>query len=189
MLFKRRDKQSFLATIKNYLKASLSPKRTLIYLKHRILRMPHSTRDIALGLSSGIAISWTPTFGFHLIQCFIFCKIVKANFPAAAIGSVWGNPWTFPFLMWGSYVLGSFVVDILHLNQLIDLKTGFASDEKEAFGIEAFFPTLIGGYLLAVLSIPIFYYIFYYLIKAARKARQKMGGTVKNIKEKRSRQK
>lgn len=185
MLFKRREKLSLTGHLKKYIQAGLAPRRTLLYLKHRILRLPHSTRDVSLGLALGVAVSWTPLLGLHIIQAFIFSILMRANFPAAVIGTLIGNPWTFPFMFWLSYVVGNQFIEWTHFDRFIEVQTGFAMFEQQAFGISAFFPTLIGGYIMALITVPIAYYSFYYFIAGARKAKERVGSTVHKIKEKR----
>jgi len=178
MLFKRKNTLSFGAKILQFFQTWLSwtaLKRSLLYIKHRILRLPHNSHQIAMGLASGFSVSWTPTWGLHILQCFVFCKIFRANFLSALLGSLFGNPWTFPILIWVSYLVGTFVTDITGMDRLFDMKAGDSFIKEEGFGMTKFLPTLIGGYIMAILTFPIFYYSFYYLIEGARKTRASFG--------------
>ena len=182
MLFKRKIKQSIWQKLRNYLWPVMGWKRTFIYIKHRVLRLPHSTHDIAMGLAAGCVVSWTPTWGIQILQCYIFCKIVRANFLASLLGTTFGNPWTFPILIWISYMVGSVFIDVTGLESYFNLlgsKTVVPSDQ--GYGMTAFIPTLIGGYLMAVLTFPIFYYGFYYMVKAGRAAQMKVSTKVHDI--------
>lgn len=181
MLFKRKKP----LTLTQHAKKAFQPlskwKRDFVYIKHRLLRLPHSTHDIAMGLSAGCVVSWTPTWGLQILQCYVFCKLFRANFLASLLGTLSGNPWTFPILMWISYIVGDFVVSHTVLEQLVTLKTGEEYSEHEGFGVQSFFPMLIGGYIMAFATFPIFYLTFYSLIEGARKTRNIVGKTVHHI--------
>lgn len=182
MLFKRRDKQSVWARLRNIIWPSMGWKRSLIYLKYRVLRIPHSTHDIAMGLAAGCAVSWTPTWGIQILQCYIFCKIVRANFLAALLGTMFGNPWTFPFLIWVSYIVGSVFIDLTGLDYyfaFVGADTMMPDDGGR--GLNNFAAMLIGGYILAVVTFPVFYYMFYYMVKAGRAAKVKVKTKVHDI--------
>lgn len=182
MILKRRDKESLISKVQNLIWPKMGWRRVFHYYKHRILRLPHSTHDIAMGLASGCVVSWTPTFPFQILQCFIFCKVVKANFPAALLGTVFGNPWTFPILFTIAYQVGQYVLNITEFEDFLMMMAGgteiFAPD---SFGVQKFLPTLVGGYILAVVTFPMFYYVFYYLVTAGRASRRVVSKKVHTI--------
>lgn len=184
MLFKRKHKESLWLRVRDAIWPRSGWKRSFLYIKHRLLRLPHSTHDIAMGLSAGMVISWTPTWGFQLLQCFIFCKATRANFLAALLGSLVGNPWTFPILIWISYLVGDFFLSITGLENFFHILGGdtIVPDEK-GYGMTAFIPTLVGGYIMALVTFPVCYYSFFYMITGARAAKVKVGKKVHDIKE------
>jgi len=185
MVFKRKHKKSWLSIVRDFIWPRIGWKRSLTYLKHRIIRLPHSARDITMGLASGCVISWTPTWGLQIVQCFIFCKIARANFPAAVIGSALGNPWTFPILIWISYTVGNFFMDITNLHQFFEwIGVKSIAIENEYSPMTSFIPTLVGGYIMAIITFPLFYYPFYYMIIGGRKAKKTASAKVQNLKEK-----
>ncbi len=53
---------------------------------------------IASGAACGAAISFTPFVGLHLILAMFGALLIHGNVLAAAVGTVIGNPWTFPFI-------------------------------------------------------------------------------------------
>lgn len=187
MLFKRKNKENFWLKIRDFVWPRCGWKRSFLYIKHRLIRLPHSTRDIAMGLSAGVVISWTPTLSLQLLQCYIFCKIVRANFLASVLGSLIGNPWTFPIFFWISYLVGDFFLSTTGLGSFINIISGGAViPDDHGSGMLGFIPMLIGGYIMAILTFPICYYIFFYLIEGARAAKIKMGEKVHVIKEHRN---
>lgn len=143
------------------------------YYKHRSIRIPAGEHSIAAGLAFGCAVSWTPTFGTHLLQCALFSWLARTNWIASFLGSAFGNPWTTPMLMLISYHVGKalFVATghgdmVLHTSEPITLD--LLMNEK----MKIFLPTLLGGYVMGLATFPLFYYPFYYMVKAARLARK-----------------
>lgn len=174
MLFQRREPLSRMARLRNIIWPRMGWGRTLRYLKHRAIRIPNSTYSIAAGLSIGCVVSWTPTLGVHLIQCVFFCWILRANWLASFLGSLFGNPWTFPVLFWISYQVGKAVFELLGYGGLFhELPDPVPMEEMMDQPMKIYLPMLVGGYICAVVTFPAFYYTFYYMIKGARTARRK----------------
>lgn len=174
MLFKRRDKERLSQKLRNLIWPTMSFRRVFDYYKHRSIRIPASEQSIAAGLAFGCLVSWTPTFGTHLIQCAAFCWIARANFIASVIGSGFGNFLTTPALMMISYQAGKLILTFLGHEHLLGHHTDEMMEVTEE-SLEApkiFLPTLIGGYAVGILTFPLFYYPFYYMVKGARAARR-----------------
>ena len=97
-MFKRREKLSWKKRLSGYLWPQGGWKRygRLILLKlHRLGGTP---RPIAAGFACGAAISFTPFVGFHMILAAATAFLLRGNIIASAVGTVVGNPWTFPFI-------------------------------------------------------------------------------------------
>lgn len=173
MLFKRRNPLPFLAKIKNLLWPGMGWKRTAEYYKNRTIRIQDSAHAIAAGLAIGCVVSWTPAFGTHLIQALFFCWLFRANWVASFIGTAFGNPWTFPLLWWVAYQIGHVLFDGMgwggefhHMEEPMEL------EELSNSPIKMLLPMLVGGYIMAIVTFPLFYYPFYYFIKGAQTARR-----------------
>lgn len=54
---------------------------------------------VAAGFACGAAISFTPFVGFHTLLALVTAFIVRGSLVSAAVGTLVGNPWTFP-LIW-----------------------------------------------------------------------------------------
>jgi uncharacterized protein (DUF2062 family) len=80
------------------------------YLVKRITRLPGTPHSIAAGFACGTAISFTPFLGFHIALSVLLAFLVRGNYLAAAIGTVVGNPWTFPLIWVATYQLGHFML-------------------------------------------------------------------------------
>lgn len=174
-MFKRRQSRTVLQNIRELFWPSMGWLRAAKYTRLRIIRLSDSTQKIALGLSIGAAISFTPLVGTHFIQAGFIAYLLRANFLASLIGTFVGNPWTFPFMWWAAMTFGSFIFQTVgfpasvSLPEQIDLSVVWDLIKHEPFRI--FLPWLVGGYLIALLSMPISYMIFYRLVSGAKKAR------------------
>jgi hypothetical protein len=76
------------------------------YLVKRATRLSGTPHSIAAGAACGVAISFTPFIGTHLLGAFLLCLLARGNYLAAAAGTLAGNPWTFPFIWVATYQLG-----------------------------------------------------------------------------------
>ena len=54
----------------------------------------------------GCAVSVTPILGLHLIVCYLGTWIMRGNIIAATVGTIIGNPWTFPIFFYLDYKIG-----------------------------------------------------------------------------------
>lgn len=112
MLFKRRKQED----LSKRVRVALWPRRTwwrsIKYLMLRVLRLTASPHVIAMGVAAGVFASFTPFLGFHFVVAFTICFFARGSYFAAATGTFFGNPLTFPFI-WASVLkAGRFVLDI-----------------------------------------------------------------------------
>ena len=111
MLF-RRKKPSMFSGVASFFWPQKGFVRGWIYLMLRILRIRSSDYSLAAGIASGVAVSFTPLIGFHFVLAGVLAWLVRGNMLMAMIGTVVGNPWTFP-LIWvvihsvGIWILGT----------------------------------------------------------------------------------
>ena len=98
MLFRRKNPSIF-SGLASFFWPQKGFIRGWIYLMMRILRIRSSDYSLAAGIASGVAVSFTPLIGFHFILAGVLAWLVRGNLVMAMIGTVIGNPWTFP-LIW-----------------------------------------------------------------------------------------
>ncbi len=84
--------------------------RASLYIAHRVRRLPGTPYRIAAGFACGAAISFTPFIGFHFVGAALLSMLLRGSLLASAIGTVVGNPWTFPFIWTWIYVLGQWLL-------------------------------------------------------------------------------
>lgn len=80
--------------------------RSAKYVFHRVARLPGTPHAIAGGFACGAAVSFTPFVGLHIVLAALLAWSIRANIISSAIGTVVGNPWTFPFIWVWIYELG-----------------------------------------------------------------------------------
>lgn len=111
-MFLRRDKITGLKRLRELVWPSAGWRRTSSYLFHRVARLPGSPYFLAAGFACGAAISFTPMVGLHIVLSCLLAWVLRASLLAAAIGTVIGNPWTFPFIWIWTYELGRWFLNL-----------------------------------------------------------------------------
>ena len=120
MPFGRRKKKSLISVIKSTLIYLTSFSRTRKLISLSLKRLKGSPHELAVGLSSGIAISFTPFLGLHALIALSIAWLFRGSMAAALIGTLFGNPWTFPFLWFVSFELGQFFYFSFNISNSIE---------------------------------------------------------------------
>ena len=151
-------------------------RRAWVYTKHRLVRLKDSNHAIASGLAIGAAVSFIPIPGTHILQAAGFTWLLRGNILASFIGTLVGNPWTIPLMWWSSYKVGERAFEVMGLD-VRSMPTQFTWDhlvtEVTADPMGLILPWIFGGYVMMLLSCPVFYVIFYWLMVQARSRRIK----------------
>ena len=133
-------------------------KKIIKYLKlqkYKLIRIKDFPESVAIGLSWGVAVSFTPLLGLHLVICCLGTLIMRGNIIAATVGTIIGNPWTFPIFFYVDYKIGTLLFfEKIHF---YEFKISFFIDNFD----NLFFPTLVGSIPLAIAA----WFCTYYLIK------------------------
>jgi uncharacterized protein (DUF2062 family) len=107
MMFKRRNQQPVHHRVSNLIWPRMGWSRVFVYLWHRVARLHGTPHSIAGGLACGAAVSVTPFVGAHFILAALAAWLSRSNIVAALVGTAVGNPWTFPFIWWWTFTLGT----------------------------------------------------------------------------------
>jgi uncharacterized protein (DUF2062 family) len=110
MILGRRQPPSLYRRFRGWLWPYIGWRRAGRYLLMRIQRMPGTPHSIAAGFAAGAAVSFTPFLGAHFILAFCIAWLTGGNMVAAALGTIVGNPWTFPLILAAIYELGCFIL-------------------------------------------------------------------------------
>jgi uncharacterized protein len=145
--------------------------RSSRYFWKRVLRLSGSPHAIALGFAAGVGVSFTPFIGFHFILGGILALVLGGNLFASALGTAIGNPLTFPFIWWSTYLVGSQFVDgAPHHTAATDLFAGFGQQTLGEI-LPILTPMVIGALPLGSLAAAASYIIVLYLVRAFKHAR------------------
>ena len=112
--------------------------------KYRLTKIKDFPESVAVGMAWGVSVSFTPLLGFHLIICYLGTWLMRGNIIAATVGTVIGNPWTFPFIFYLDYKVGTTI--FLERIDFYEFKISFFVEHFE----DLFYPTLLGSFPIAV---------------------------------------
>jgi len=133
MLFRRRIPADW----REKLRISLWPRRSWLrsakYVAKRVLRLTGSPHAISAGVAAGVFASFTPFMGFHFLTAFLVAYIIAGNLLAAALGTFFGNPISFPFIWASTYTTGNFL-----LNRSTEYKDAHQGDTLSSLEIGDF---------------------------------------------------
>lgn len=175
MLFRPKKKPTFLSNLRAWVWPKSGWKRAGLYVWHRLARLPGTPHSIAAGFASGVSISFTPFLGLHILIACGIVYLVRGNYLAAVIGTVVGNPWTFPLFFAltgsvGSLMLGT---DVAVEVPVWDWDAIFAGpvDYFSKF-LPVVFPLIVGGLPIATAVWFLTYLVFKALVTRYRATRK-----------------
>ncbi len=76
----------------------------------RLKSLKGTPTSIASGVAIGVMVSFTPFIGMHTLLAMVLAWLFRANIVAAALGTIVGNPWTFPFIWTAVYYTGRLIL-------------------------------------------------------------------------------
>ena len=109
-MFRRRQPLTFFRSLRGFLWPRTGWRRAFVYYLKRLTRLSGTPHNIAAGFACGVAISFTPLVGLHVVLGCVLALIVRGNFLAMVVGTLVGNPWTLPFMWLGGYELGKLLL-------------------------------------------------------------------------------
>ena len=109
MPFGRKKKKRLIISIYNFIKIFFAFSRTKKYISLSLKRIKGTPQALSLGLATGIAVSFTPFIGLHALLAIFISWVIGGSMAAALIGTLFGNPWTFPFIWYFTFEIGQFM--------------------------------------------------------------------------------
>ena len=169
-MFRRLRRPSFHQRLAWVLWPRTGWRRAGAYLAHRLRRLPGTPHSIAAGFACGAAISFTPFLGLHFLFGAAGAWLMGGNLFASAVGTVVGNPWTFPLIWLISYRLGAFALGRNGDAPLPEnLSMSYIFDNPEA----VLLPMTLGGVPMAVVA----WFVSYWIVRRAVDRYQQMRRT------------
>jgi len=170
-VFRRRNQMPLWQRLRGWVWPHIGWRRHGRYVLKRLTRMPGTPHSIAAGFACGAAISFTPFMGLHIALGILLSMVVRGNYIAAVIGTVVGNPWTFPVIWVSTYKLGHYLLGTTpavgrHLHPL--------TLETVIENIHALlWPMTVGSIPMAIVAWLAFYFPLARLIAAFQAARER----------------
>lgn len=158
-MFRSRHRPSSLQRARAMVWPKSGWKRAGTYVAHRIRRLPGSPYSIAAGFACGVGISFTPFIGVHFVGAAAIAWLMGGNLFASAIGTVIGNPWTFPIIWVTSYKLGHFVLGGADADLPDQLSMAYIFDNPGA----VLLPMTVGGVPMGLAA----WFITFWLVRRA----------------------
>jgi uncharacterized protein (DUF2062 family) len=143
MIFKRRVPQTVAARLTGLVAPKKGWRRGFSYIGKRVQRLPDSPHRIALGFACGVFASFTPLFTLHIVVAAAIAYALRANVIAAALGTFFGNPVTFPFIAGSALWMGGLLMGKEKKLDGFDLSAVFR--DLHGFLDTLFLPYLAGG--------------------------------------------
>ncbi len=109
-MFGRKKELPLWARLKGWLWPAMGWRRHGVYLLMRLTRLSGTAHSIAVGFACGAAMSFTPFVGFHIALSILLAFLLRGNIIAAVVGTIVGNPWTFPFIWLATYKVGQIML-------------------------------------------------------------------------------
>lgn len=184
-MFKRREKQTFIIKMREFIWPSAGWRRAASYMQHRLARIDGTPYAIASGFACGAAISFTPFVGLHFLIAAMITWIVRGNILTSAMGTAVGNPWTFPFIWATTYNFGTWLLgwdgsdDVLaQMNNIFNKFTVVdivkaPLDVLGPFLETIFLPMLLGGIIIGCSLWIVFYWPVYKIVSKYKINRMK----------------
>ncbi|MFQ5715646.1 MAG: DUF2062 domain-containing protein [Nitrospinales bacterium] len=131
-------------------------KRALKYYYYRFARLKSTPEEMALGVSIGLFVGFTPTFGVQSVVAVFVAAVFRGDKILAAAAAFVTNPVTIPFIYAGTYLVGTAV-----LQNPVD--AGFLSQPSieglwETSG-DIFVALWVGGVIVGLLVALLAYYV------------------------------
>ena len=200
MILKRRNAPSVWVRMRNFLWPDRGFARAWRYMKRRLERLNDSPEKVALGFACGAFASFTPFFGLHFIVAAIVAHIARGNIMAALIGTIVGNPLTFPFIAAGAMSTGNYLLGDLHksasdggniIDRFLEIGTAFWEALKGSIGLgsgltswselghqfylffnQVMIPYIVGGAFWGAILAVILYFVMVPVVGAYQRRRR-----------------
>ena len=141
MVFKRRIKRTTAQVIRDAVYPRKGWRRAFEYVGHRLKRLPDTPHKIALGLTCGVFVSFSPLFGFHFIYAAICALLLRGSVLAGLLGTFFGNPLTFPLIALVAYHTG---IAMLGMPNLAEQYGGIM--QALGFGLSALWESMVAWF-------------------------------------------
>jgi uncharacterized protein len=170
LILKRAKSETLLTRIRLIVWPRRSFSRSFAYFGKRIARLRASPESIALGLAAGVFAACTPLLGFHIMIALVIAWAISGNFVAAALGTAFCNPLTFPFIIAGDIKLGALILHKPPVRPLVEaapetIGNLWSLDHISRLWHPVLKPMLVGSIPIGIICAAISYFIGAYAVR------------------------
>lgn len=134
----------------------------------KLIKSNSTPQGIAAGVAIGVFIAVLPLYGFHTLMVIISAVLIPGvNKVAILLGTNISLPPTVPFITWGGYEIGRFV---LHKNYP-PLSGSYFKHLTFQRVKEFYYPLFTGSVILGILCAILFYFITLFFAQRFNKNR------------------
>lgn len=166
-------RQNILHHLREFFWPTIGGAAFLRFMEIKVKRAKGSAHAIAFGLAAGAFVSFTPFVGLHSSMVLVLCYLFSGSYVMGIIGTLVGNPWTFPLIWIFTYRLGNAILDVHAPHpfpQELSLKLIM---EDWNFYFDAFlWPMTVGGTPVGLLVGFILYRIIFSSVSVYRSSRE-----------------
>ena len=130
-MFKRRRPLSWWDWLKEQVYPKRGFKRQIVYIWHRLRRLPDPPHRIARGVFAGTFVNFPPILGIQMISAATLAWVMRGNIIAALLATFLSNPITTPVIAYVSLELGHWMLGLpgqVNLAGVFDAFAGATSD-------------------------------------------------------------
>jgi uncharacterized protein len=173
LILKRARSEDFLTRLRLVVWPRRSFARSFAYFGKRIARLRATPQSIAMGLAIGVFAACTPFLGFHIMIALALAWLVSGNLVAAALGTAFCNPLTFPFIIAGDIKLGAFILHKPHMIEAAPDTIGnlWSLEHVTRLWQPVLKPMLVGSVPIGLICAVISYVIGSYAVRAFQQRR------------------
>jgi uncharacterized protein len=124
-VFKRRQKLSGIAAVRNFVYPKGGIWRAVKYVIHRMRRIPDAPHRIARGVFAGTFVNFPPVYGVQMLTAALIAWVMRGNIIAALLCTFLSNPITTPFIATGCLALGHWMLGIERPLDFLSLYAAF----------------------------------------------------------------
>lgn len=136
----------------------------------RLLRYNATPHGIALGVAVGVFIAILPVYGLHTVLMILAAILIPStNKIAIFIGTNVSFVLTFPFITWGGYEIGRFILK----GSYPALSWSYFRHMDWQMFKEFYYPLFIGSFFLGIILAAAFYLVVFFFVSQWLKGRKK----------------
>jgi uncharacterized protein (DUF2062 family) len=171
MTFRRRTPLSLRQKVRAALVPSRGFRRVLGYYRLKVMRIGGSPHAVAAGLAVGVLSAWTPFLGLHILLALPVAWLIGGSVVAAALGTAFANPLTFPIIWPLTWELGQVMLGGDPTSRHIDLESLLSHLDMSQLWRPVLEPMLLGSLPLGLLCGLFFYGVTYLGVRSFRNRR------------------